>query len=91
MEEARIKANTERSRKALQDFKEKIGVPIAKKIAYKNIMREEWLDKEKTELKFTIKNNHIKKLMHAEDFAASIEYELSQRGVKRDEYEVFIQ
>jgi hypothetical protein len=88
MEEARIKTNNDRAKTALQKYSKKEGKSIREKIAFRTVIKEEWVGD--NEISFKVRNKHVASLMRAEDFVQAVHFEMAQYGAKKEDYEVVI-
>jgi hypothetical protein len=90
MEQARIKANTERAKSALHKIHSKDGRSTQEKITYKLFIKEKWVNNEKSELDIIVKNKLMQRSLQAQDFLNEINYDFKKYGVPRNEYQVEI-
>jgi len=87
MEYARIKANTDRAKAALQKIHKKEGSTAKEKIAYYLAIKEKFLDDKKDILMIMPRRKFKDKILSREFFIAT-EKNFQEHNIPRGEYEV---
>lgn len=87
MEQATIRANSERAKEALQRIHGKYGKRRAEKLAYKMAVKEKWQDKKKSILKFEVRKR-FQTAIRSGDFMTATRNDFEAYGVPESEYEL---
>ena len=56
----------------------------------KLVLKEKFLDKEKTELLIKIRNKNVAALMPVKEFKDAVDFDFNRYKIPKNEYEVFI-
>lgn len=91
MEQARVKANTERARAALLKIHSKDGRSVQEKITYKLFIKEKWVGNNKSELLIIIKNKLLQRSLQPQDFLQATHDDFAKHKIPRNEYTVNIE